>query len=84
VYGRPAPIIPYIDSQTTQAGPRLSPSLFDGRGKQVLDPQQGAFPHGQGQQAVDVGMLAGVGAGVLAVLGVELEPARAASGVMAP
>ena len=73
MYGWPAPIIPYIDSQTTQAGPRLSLSLLDGRGKQVLDPQQGALPRGQGQQAVDVGMLAGVLAGVVGVLGVQVE-----------
>jgi hypothetical protein len=50
-----------------------SVAILDGRGKQVLDPQQGALPRGQGQQAVDVGMLAGVLAGVVGVLGVQVE-----------
>jgi hypothetical protein len=45
-----------------------------GRGKQVLDAQQGAIAAGQRQEAVDVGMLAGVLACVLGVLGIEFQP----------
>jgi hypothetical protein len=47
--------------------------LLDGRGEQVLDAQQGAIAAGEGQQAVDVGMLSGVLASVLGVLGVQVE-----------